>query len=161
MRLPGRGLPRLGGARGDELAQISVWVPTRLSNEERPRSSSSPIRRTSSAQEREGVLVQARKRLRPGAHPQYPNRNRLALALQFQHSPLQVLQMRSAGGVRGLADQRLAGRGERCRRAVTLTLSPRAVMSETEPSAPLTVPTNARPRVHADPHGQPRTGRVA
>ena len=36
LRLPGRGLPRLGGgARGDELAQISVWVPTRLSTEER------------------------------------------------------------------------------------------------------------------------------
>jgi molecular chaperone DnaJ len=37
LRLAGRGVPRLGGggARGDQLAQISVWVPTRLSNEER------------------------------------------------------------------------------------------------------------------------------
>jgi molecular chaperone DnaJ len=36
LRLPGRGIPRLGGGpRGDELAQVSVWVPTRLSAEER------------------------------------------------------------------------------------------------------------------------------
>jgi molecular chaperone DnaJ len=36
LRLTGRGIPRLGGgARGDQLAQISVWVPTRLSAEER------------------------------------------------------------------------------------------------------------------------------
>ncbi|HYO46567.1 MAG TPA: molecular chaperone DnaJ [Gemmatimonadota bacterium] len=36
LRLPGRGIPRLGGGpRGDQLAQISVWVPTRLSPEER------------------------------------------------------------------------------------------------------------------------------
>jgi molecular chaperone DnaJ len=36
LRLPGRGIPRLGGgARGDQLAQVSVWVPTRLSGEER------------------------------------------------------------------------------------------------------------------------------
>jgi molecular chaperone DnaJ len=36
LRLAGRGIPRLGGgARGDQLAQVSVWVPTRLSVEER------------------------------------------------------------------------------------------------------------------------------
>lgn len=36
LRLPGRGIPRLGGGpRGDQLAQVSVWVPTRLSAEER------------------------------------------------------------------------------------------------------------------------------
>ncbi len=36
LRLTGRGIPRLGGgARGDQLAQVSVWVPTRLSAEER------------------------------------------------------------------------------------------------------------------------------
>jgi molecular chaperone DnaJ len=36
LRLPGRGIPRLGGGpRGDELVQIEVWVPTRLSAEER------------------------------------------------------------------------------------------------------------------------------
>jgi molecular chaperone DnaJ len=36
LRLTGRGIPRLGGgARGDQLAQISVFVPTRLSVEER------------------------------------------------------------------------------------------------------------------------------
>ncbi len=36
LRLAGRGIPRLGGgARGDQLAQVSVWVPTRLSAEER------------------------------------------------------------------------------------------------------------------------------
>jgi molecular chaperone DnaJ len=36
LRLTGRGIPRLGGGtRGDQLAQISVWVPTRLSSEER------------------------------------------------------------------------------------------------------------------------------
>jgi molecular chaperone DnaJ len=36
LRLTGRGIPRLGGGpRGDQLAQISVWVPTRLSAEER------------------------------------------------------------------------------------------------------------------------------
>jgi molecular chaperone DnaJ len=36
LRLPGRGIPRLGGGpRGDELAQIMVWVPIRLSVEER------------------------------------------------------------------------------------------------------------------------------
>jgi molecular chaperone DnaJ len=36
LRLPGRGIPRLGGgARGDLLAHVSVWVPTRLSTDER------------------------------------------------------------------------------------------------------------------------------
>jgi len=36
LRLPGRGLPRLGGGpRGDELAQVAVWVPNRLSADER------------------------------------------------------------------------------------------------------------------------------
>jgi molecular chaperone DnaJ len=36
LRLAGRGIPRLGGgARGDQLAQVSVWVPTRLSGDER------------------------------------------------------------------------------------------------------------------------------
>ena len=36
LRLSGRGIPRLGGGpRGDQLAQVSVWVPTRLSVEER------------------------------------------------------------------------------------------------------------------------------
>ena len=36
LRLAGRGVPRLGGGpRGDQLAQIAVWVPTRLSSEER------------------------------------------------------------------------------------------------------------------------------
>lgn len=36
LRLPGRGIPRLGGGpTGDQLAQVSVWVPTRLSTEER------------------------------------------------------------------------------------------------------------------------------
>jgi molecular chaperone DnaJ len=36
LRLAGRGIPRLGGgARGDLLAQVSVWVPTRLSADER------------------------------------------------------------------------------------------------------------------------------
>ncbi|HEU4464325.1 MAG TPA: molecular chaperone DnaJ [Gemmatimonadota bacterium] len=36
LRLPGRGIPRLGGGpRGDLLAQVSVWVPNRLSSDER------------------------------------------------------------------------------------------------------------------------------
>jgi molecular chaperone DnaJ len=36
LRLAGRGIPRLGGgARGDLLAQVSVWVPSRLSADER------------------------------------------------------------------------------------------------------------------------------
>ena len=36
LRLAGRGIPRLGGGpRGDLLAQVSVWIPTRLSAEER------------------------------------------------------------------------------------------------------------------------------
>lgn len=36
LRLTGRGIPRLGGGpRGDQLAQVSVWVPTRLTAEER------------------------------------------------------------------------------------------------------------------------------
>jgi molecular chaperone DnaJ len=36
LRLSGRGIPRLGGgARGDQLAQVSVYVPTRLSGDER------------------------------------------------------------------------------------------------------------------------------
>ncbi|HUF90349.1 MAG TPA: molecular chaperone DnaJ [Gemmatimonadota bacterium] len=36
LRLPGRGLPPLGGGpRGDQLAQVSVWVPQRLSADER------------------------------------------------------------------------------------------------------------------------------
>ena len=36
LRLSGRGIPRLGGGpRGDQLVQVSVWVPRRLSTEER------------------------------------------------------------------------------------------------------------------------------
>lgn len=36
LRLPGRGIPRLGGGpHGDELVQVSVWVPGRLSADER------------------------------------------------------------------------------------------------------------------------------
>jgi molecular chaperone DnaJ len=36
LRLPGRGIPRLGGGpRGDLLVQVSVWIPNRLSPDER------------------------------------------------------------------------------------------------------------------------------
>ncbi len=36
LRLPGEGIPPLGGGpRGDQLLQVSVWVPTRLSGAER------------------------------------------------------------------------------------------------------------------------------
>lgn len=36
LKLPGQGLPRLdGGAQGDELVHIVVWVPTQLSEEDR------------------------------------------------------------------------------------------------------------------------------
>lgn len=36
LRMPGRGIPHLGGkGRGDQLVQLHVWVPTRLSPEER------------------------------------------------------------------------------------------------------------------------------
>jgi molecular chaperone DnaJ len=34
--MAGKGIPHLGGnGRGDQLIQIDVWVPTRLSTEER------------------------------------------------------------------------------------------------------------------------------
>ena len=38
LRMPGKGIPRLnGGGRGDQLVQVDVWVPTRLTDEERER----------------------------------------------------------------------------------------------------------------------------
>ena len=38
LRMPGKGIPRLnGGGRGDQLVQVDVWVPTRLTAEERER----------------------------------------------------------------------------------------------------------------------------
>jgi molecular chaperone DnaJ len=36
LRMAGKGVPRLGGnGRGDQLIQVDVWVPTRLTDEER------------------------------------------------------------------------------------------------------------------------------